>query len=167
MRSISSVIALLLLGGVSCTTSPVPLHAATFFHANGQLAAAGRWTTFENNGFVIARVEGRQAAPWRQYYRVGTWRYWYPSGVLRAVVEYGLGEYTECCVAGRCRNAYETTDGHPHLFSEDGSAVKLTRAASSACIQTNCGGCTPVARPRYILPADLAPEWNPHEPDAP
>jgi hypothetical protein len=132
----------------------------TFQHANGTRAAEGRRTRHESIRYVVAALEKKEPPAWTQYYRVGTWRYWYPDGSLRAVVRYRLGSYTECCVAGHCPGIYERLVGKPELYDRTGRPVTLRKAAGTACRQTNCTQCERVAHPRYILPDDLAPEWS-------
>ena len=137
-----------------------------FNHANGQRAAQGRFTNYESNGYIIARVEKRDLPPWKQYLRVGQWRYWYPNGVLRAEITYAVAQYDECCVAGPCTGRYERIVGTPHVFDASGTSLTPLRAPARVHISTNCEGGATVFRPSYILPEDLAPEWNPHEPFA-
>ncbi len=166
MKRETIVFACALLAVVSCVSTSVESRLVEYEDDRGQ-KAAGRVTEFTSIGYTISEVENRRPAPWKKYYRVGTWRYWYPSGHLRAVVSYDIGEYPECCVAGPCTARYERLRGRPQLFTEEGELVALLHAKSSACIRTNCTSCELVSRPKYLLPPDLAPEWNPGEPDSP
>jgi len=166
MKQGTIVFACVSLVVVSCVSTSVESRLVEYRDDRGW-KAEGRVTEFTSNGYAIAEAEKRHPVPWKKYYRVGTWRYWYPDGHLRAIVRYDIGEYPECCVAGPCTRRYERLRGRPQLFTEESVVVPLRHAKWSACIRTNCVNCELISRPRYLLPADLAPEWNPGEPDSP
>lgn len=159
---LTAVVFLLLTGCVSHDVADTK--HVVFNHPNGKHAAEGRFTSYASNGYIIATVEKRDLAPWKEYLRVGKWRYWHPNGALRAEITYAVAQYDECCVAGPCRGVYERIVGTPQLFDANGTSVTLVRAPGRARIATNCEGGAEVLRPTCILPADLTPEWNPHEP---
>ena len=161
----AGVVWVILLAG--CASSDVAGgRSVVFHHANGQPAAEGRFTTHEWPYYIVAQYEKRDPAPWKEYLRVGRWRYWHANGALRAEITYAIGQYAECCVAGPCRGRYERVVGTPRVFNADGTPVTLARAPKRARISTNCEGGAVVFRPSYVLPEDLAPEWNSHEPSA-
>ena len=151
----------LLAAALACTSMPPsPTKHVVFLHPNGQKAAEGDFTEYATN------VVARDLPPWKEFLRSGRWQYWYADGKPRATITYAVSTYDECCVAGPCAGHYERVLGKPVVFDESGKPMTLPRAPRLACMQTNCAGCTQVYRPRFVLPADLAPEWNPHDPGA-
>jgi len=166
MNRDTTVLALSVLILASCASASVQSRPVEYRDDQGE-RAVGRITSYESGGYIVAEVEKRHPKPWKQYYRFGTWYYWFPSGHLRGIVNYGIGEYTECCVAGPCTSHYEYLRGRPQLFSEQGEPIPLIRTNAPGCIRTNCGECPAVKRPTFLLPPDLAPEWNPQDPEAP
>lgn len=146
-----------------CTsTPPSALKHVAFHYQNGRKSAEGDFTTYEGNAYVLAKLP-----PWKEYLRFGRWQYWYEDGSPRATVTYAVSFHHECCVAGPCSSAYERVVGTPIVNDPQGKPVTLARAPRLACVQTNCAGCAQVFRPRFVLPPDLAPEWNRHDPTAP
>lgn len=165
MRATLPLVAVLFITLADCaSTDTAGRRYVIFNHENGQRAAEGSFTSYESSGYIIAKVEKRDLAPWKEYLRVGRWRYWHPNGALRAEITYAVDRYDECCVTGPCKRPYERIIGTPKVLDATGASVALVRAPERAQVETNCEGGAEVLRPGYILPADLAPEWNPHQP---
>jgi hypothetical protein len=147
-------VALLLLTSCASSTPRV------FHHRNGARAAEGAILSREN--YLTAETFFDLATlPWIEYQRTGTWRYWYPTGQLRAVVHYSSAEYTDCCVTGFCVQTYERLVGQVELFDESGRTLLKGEAGSRRrTIDTNCGPAT-ITAPRVTLPADILPQLPP------
>jgi hypothetical protein len=167
VRIVAALLAPLLFAQCASRPPQPSVRHVVFYHPNGQKAAEGDFTDTNANAYLLAKVEQHELPPWKEYLRSGEWHYWYPDGAARATVTYAVSEYQECCVAGLCSGKYERIVGKPLVFDIHRSPIKLARAPRYACIRTNCAGCEQVFRPRYVLPADLAPEWNPHDPSKP
>lgn len=151
-------IALLLL--TSCAPLTRRGKVVVYHHRNGAKAAEGAILTAGN--FLTADTFFELATlPWIEYQRTGRWRYWYPNGQLRAVVQYSFGEYTDCCVAGPCAQSYERLVGRVELFDESGkSLLKSDAGTRKRVIDTNCG-LTTITAPEVTLPADILPQLPP------
>ena len=150
----------LFLAATLCAcTSAAPQPVATFRHEGGGLAAEGSITSYESTDYIIRTLSNKESVPpWHSSLRTGQWRYWYPSGQLRAIVTYRIAFYTDCCTAGLCRQPYERLVGNITLFAEDG---RITYAGSPknhyVRIKTNCEGGDRMSQPQVLLPDDIRP----------
>jgi hypothetical protein len=146
----------------SCAAAPHPPELAVFHHPNGTRAAEGAVLERENDVYSAEALEQRTAFPWTVRQRTGTWHYWHPNGQLRAIVQYGTGQFTDCCVAGLCTRPYERPVGRVELFDESGKPLLNRRPGSRTYrIETNCDGGAAIFAPRVTLPADIRPQLPP------
>jgi hypothetical protein len=107
------------------------------------------------SGSVIAR--GREAMrgtgmglpddPWLGVVHDGEWTYWYPSGQMRARVNYKVTCHTHCCVAGLCPMIHDYLDAQFELWHDSGE--KLARGnfvPARVRVDNNCEGGTVTLR---------------------
>ena len=93
--------------------------------------------------------------PWQNEIRVGEWHYWHPNGQLRAVVNYEVDVYTQCCFGGYCEMKHEFKSGFFAFWHPNGQLVTEGEfVVSIRHIETNCEGGDSVKT--HNLPADIA-----------
>lgn len=95
-------------------------------HENGKIAATGKMAV-DKDGFSNLRI--------------GLWKEYNDSGILKSEGNYKIGSYIQCCFSGACMQFYFYRDGLWKFYNDKGIlSYEMEFEPSELHIETSCQG---------------------------